>query len=168
VKLLASHRFNMLCLGLILWVGFLFARPFLPDQQFYLQVIGIFSSLMFGLSLKMREVVPSIVNTSDRFETARRLLKAEDKQVDVADIYRDGALLSALSLITSFGLTTLPNDSVLGCFALALGSLTCVKFGYDARIAYMVLRTEWGPSKAYKPKSTRPAKEPVGVPNDNT
>ena len=158
MKLLARHRFNMLCLGLILWVCFLFARPLLPDQQFYLQVIGIFSSLMFGLGLKMGEVVPSIVNTSDRFETARRLFKAENMETDVADIYRDGAILSSLSLATAFVLAVLPNDSVLGCFALALGTLACIKFGYDARIAYMVLRTEWGPSKAYKPKSTRSPK----------
>lgn len=156
VKQIDRHRLNMLCIWPILWGILLVGRAILPDLQPYLHLFGILSAVMVVYEMKMRQVIAPIVTTSDRFEVTRRLLKEQD--IDVGAFYLDGAVLSLFSAVVHFGLIAIQtNEAVLHCFALALGAVASFKFGYDVFLAYLVLRIEWGPSKASKPKSTRPA-----------
>ena len=124
-----------------------FEYPLLEVQP-YMPLLGLVAVAMFAASLRMEWVAVPIVATSDRFELFRKSLQ---RHGPLRALYRDGATLSLLSAVVFFVATALQPVETKSI--LALGVVALLKFGYDAYLTYMILRTERAPSKASEPKS---------------
>jgi len=155
--LLKKHRLRLLGIFLGLWVCFFAIHSWFgaywPYPQQDMPVLGFLSVCLFGFNLKMGKLISEIVSSSVRFTVFRRILP----NIDIWEFYRDGALLSILSATVYFSMTVCQPLIEVGftCFSFALGTTSLLKFGYDFFITYKALRIEWGPSRAYKPRSTR-------------
>lgn len=154
MTLLDQHRLKALGFFLILRAIFHFVQKWFESQlleiQTYLPLLGLAAITMFICSLRMEWVVMPIVTTSERFVLFRESMK---RIGPLRPFFRDGAFLSLLSAVVFFVTAVMNPETGLICFSLALGIVALLKFGHDALITYKILRTEWGPSKASKPKS---------------
>lgn len=150
--LLDQHRLKMLVAFFALRAVFYFIQsefesPLL-DIRLYTPLMGVVAVLMFAASLSMERVVVPIVATSERFEIFRKSLQ---RLGPLRPFYRDGAALSLLSAIVFLVATAMQPAEMKSILALGLTAL--LKFSYDVYLTYLILRTEWGQSKASEPKS---------------